>query len=260
MTQRSLIAVVNARSRQSTWAQAIRDTWLSQVPADKADAKFFVGNGEGDVPSDTVALNVDDSYHGLPGKVQAIAGYAYEHGYEYVLKLDDDVVVKPSLLLSSDYNQYPYTGRQNRRPNPARGVPYWVPMGFAYWMNRDCMKAIMEAPLPTNNDDERWVAECLYKKGIELHSENRYHLYMGGLLDRPLRANRPLRIGRALHDDSQLNNGFAWAIFMEVGGLPQRIPIETKIAEYHKVFQKYGEPKNNITALKFDKTTALAMQ
>ena len=248
MTQRSLIAVVNARSRQSTWAQAIRDTWRPQVPPDKADAKFFVGNGEGDVPSDTVALNVDDSYHGLPGKVQAIAGYAYEHGYEYVLKLDDDVVVKPSLMLTSDYNQYPYTGRQNRRPNPARGVPYWVPMGFAYWMNRDCMKAIMEAPLPTNNDDERWVAECLYKKGIELHSENRYHLYMGGLLDRPLRANRPLRIGRALHDDSQLNNGFAWAIFMEVGGLPQRIPIETKIAEYHKVFQKYGEPKNNITA------------
>jgi len=238
MTQKSLIAIVNARSRQSTWADAVRQTWLAQVPADKADVKFFVGRGEGTLPNDTVALDCEDAYQGLPEKIRAIARWADQREYEYVLKIDDDVVTRPRALLSSGYDNFPYSGRANRRPNERD--PFWVPMGFAYWMRRDAYKHILNAELPPNNDDERWVAENLYKHGIELSDEKRYHLYTGGLQDIPPRINRPLRIGAALQDTEQMRNGFAWCVFMEVGFGPQRIPVERKIEEFHKVFRKFG--------------------
>lgn len=243
MTQKSLIAIVNARSRQNTWAQAVRSTWFSQVPEELADVKFFVGRGDGELPEDTVALDCDDAYAGLPGKVQEIARYAHRHGYRYVMKLDDDVVIRPRMLLQSGYDKQPYTGRANRRPNTSD--PFWVPMGFAYWFNRDCMKVVSEAALPPNNDDERWVAQNLHHAGVSMQDDKRYHLYMGGLLDRPPRVNRPLRIGLAAQDESVFNNGFAWCIFMETGGTPSHIPTEDKIREFHRVFSKFGEPKQS---------------
>lgn len=236
---KSLIAIVNARSRQN-WANAVRSTWMPQVPRDVADIKFFVGTGDGQVPDDTVAVKCDDSYAGLPEKVREIARYAHSNGYEHVMKLDDDVVVKPHALLGSGYYKYAYSGRANRRPTERD--PFWVPMGFAYWMDRRSMEAISKADLPISNDDERWVAENLHKAGIELQDEKRYHLYMGGLLDRPVRLNRPLRIGRAAQDETILHNGFAWCMFFEPGGIPQHIPVEKKIEEFHRIFQKFGEP------------------
>lgn len=240
MTQRSLIAVVNARSRQNTWANAVRNTWLTQMPS-TVDAKFFVGRGSEQVPNDTVALDCDDSYAGLPNKVQEITRYAEKNGYDYVMKLDDDVVIKPKALLASGYDQHPYSGRANRRPTDKE--PYWVPMGFAYWLNKQCMSIVSAASLPMNNDDERWVAENLNRHGIALHDDRHYHLYTGGLLDRPQRTNRPLRVGRALQDDSRFDGGFAWCVFFEVGGLTQRIPVEEKIKEFNRLHQKYGEPR-----------------
>lgn len=245
MNSKALIAVVNARTRQNTWAAAVRSTWFDLVPKELADVKFIVGRGEGEVPLDTLTLDCDDSYQGLPSKVQAIARYAASQGYHHVLKLDDDVIIKPNALLSSGYDKYQYSGRANRRPNAEN--PFWVPMGFAYWMNSVCMDIISKATLPNNNDDERWVAESLHRHGIELHDDKRYHLYMGGLLERPPRVNRPLRIGVASQNLETINNGFAWCTFMEVGGVPQRIPVEEKIKEFHKIHQKFGETRLLVT-------------
>ena len=75
---KSLIGIVNCRSRQSTWANAIRETWMKQIPSDKADLKFFVGRGEGEVPSDTVVLDCPDDYQSLPSKIRCMAKYTYD--------------------------------------------------------------------------------------------------------------------------------------------------------------------------------------
>lgn len=244
MTQRSdrsLIAIVNARSRQNSWADAVRQTWLSQVPEEKADVLFFVGRGEGVLPEDTVALDCDDSYQSLPEKVRAIIRWADAHKYEHTLKLDDDVVIRPNSLLSSGYDAYPYSGRANRKPT--QHDPFWVPMGFAYWLRRDMYKYITDAPLPPNNDDERWVAGNLHKHNVTLKDDKRYHLYTGGLKDIPPRINRPLRIGTALQDTDVMRNGFAWCVFYEIGAHPPRIPVEVKIGEFTKLWNKYGEQK-----------------
>jgi len=242
---KSLIAVVNARTRQNTWADAIRSTWLPQVPSDKADVRFFVGRGEGAMPSDTVILDCDDGYHALPSKVQCIAEYAYKQGcYDYVLKLDDDTVIQPNTLLASEYSKHPYSGRANRKPTPKD--PFWVPMGFAYWMHRDCMKYIAEATLPdaNSNDDEYWVAKNLYQHGFHLFDEQRYHLYMGGLVDQKATSHRPLRMSRVQQQNMSVRNGFAWCVFIESGQQqPPRVPVEEKIKEFHRLFSNYGEPK-----------------
>lgn len=242
---KSLIAIVNSRSRQTTWANAIRETWMSQVPPDKADLKFFVGRGDGTMPNDTVVLDCDDGYHALPSKVQRIAEYAYNQGcYDYVMKLDDDTVVKPNIMLSSGYDKHPYSGRANRRPTTKD--PFWVPMGFAYWFCRDGMKYITEATLPdaNSNDDEYWVAKNLYQHGFHLHDEQRYHLYMGGLTDQKATQNRPLRMSRVEQQNRAVHNGFAWCVFIESGQQqPPRVPTEEKIKEFHRLFREYGEPR-----------------
>lgn len=234
---KTLIAVVNARHRQATWANIVRETWLPLVQG-KADAFFFVGRGEpgdfNELPADTVVLDCDDSYQGLPEKIRAIMRWAHAHGYEHVLKCDDDVILDVDRILASGYDQHDYTGKANRPITP--DTPFVVPMGFNYWVSRRCMESLLEAPLPENsNDDEKWVAANLYYRlNVKLHDDQRYRLHYGTAISRPLRMNRPLRQSfNAVYPGE-----FSWCIFLE-GNSGNRIPIEHKLSEFRKVF--YGE-------------------
>jgi hypothetical protein len=240
-----LIAIVNCRSRQRTWAQAVRDTWLPFVPKDKADVFFFVGRGEPmELPSDTVALDCDDSYQGLPDKVREIVRWALAHGYDYMLKCDDDVVIHPLGLLLSGFDKFPYSGKYNRIPT--HNDPFSVPMGFCYWLDKQCMKLVENAPLPENsNDDEKWVARNLYYGGITLHDEARYHLHRTGLIPankRPIRVHRPLNRLENGCAEPERQRAFAWCIFLE-GNSGDRIPVQNKIEEFSKVFATYCKPR-----------------
>ena len=96
---KTLIAVVSAHHRIH-WRDCIRDTWLPLVPVTQADVKFFMGRGDSLLKNDEVTLNCDDSYLGLPEKVREIARWALSHGYDYMLKCDDDTVIRPELLLT----------------------------------------------------------------------------------------------------------------------------------------------------------------
>lgn len=194
-----------------------------------------------DLPADTVELDCDDSYQGLPEKVRAIARWAHAHGYDYMMKCDDDTILLPNAVLASGYDNYPYTGRQNRLPN--REDSFVVPMGFAYWLSRECMGYLIDAELPKgSNDDERWVAKVLYTHGIVLHDDGRYYLHLGGLVDptkRPLRVYRPLNNVRHRPVPPQ---AFAWCVFLE-GNSGSRIPTEVKLAEFRRIFTSYCEPR-----------------
>lgn len=229
-----LIAIVNARHRQATWANAIRQTWLPSTTG-KCDAFFFVGRGEpgdfNELPADTVVLDCEDAYMGLPEKIRAIMRWAHAHGYDYVLKCDDDVVLDVEKLLMSDFSQFEYTGRANRPIT--KDTPYVVPMGFNYWVSRKCMECLLDAPLPTEgNDDEKWVAHNVWHKlGIALHDDLHYRLHYGTLVSRPIRMNRPIK-----QTFNHIFPGeFAWCVFLE-GNSGNRIPIEHKLSEFQKVF------------------------
>ncbi len=226
METKTLIAVISCRSRLQTWVKAIRETWLPLVPVHRADVKFFVGRGEGSVPEDAVVLDCDDSYMGLPEKVRAMARWAVEYEYDFALKNDDDVILRPAALLSSGYEKHEYSGKANRPPQP-----YTVPFGFNYFLSKKCLKIVAEAELPETNDDEKWVAKNLWDHGIELHDDPRYCLHsqlMTPIERRPLRAPKrdipnfapePEYLSRCIH-------------------LPY--DEDVKLAEFKRVYHRYG--------------------
>ena len=101
-----LIAVVNCHSRLE-YQQCIRETWLPLVQG--ADVRFFLGPSTREAQQDEVFLDCDDSYAGLPSKVQAIARWALTNSYDYVVKLDDDVVLRPAQFLNTGFQNYDFT-------------------------------------------------------------------------------------------------------------------------------------------------------
>lgn len=228
---RALIAIVNARHRE-LWRRIVRSSWLRQVPKAKADAFFFMGNGEPrEFEEDEVALDCSDKYEHLPEKVQAITRWALSRNYTHMLKCDDDVVLRPNALLGSDYERFDFSGKANRPPQP-----YVVSFGFNYWLSRKSMEIVSKALLPPDgsNDDEKWVAKNLWDHGIELTNDNRYRLHMGGEVYPDQVFRRALREPRTTHpirDPEMLSR----CIHME--GATE----EQKLAEFTKVFLKYGE-------------------
>jgi hypothetical protein len=162
-----------------------------------------------------VELDCNDDYKSIPEKVRAIAKWALEHGYHFMFKCDDDVVLRPRDFMASGFQDHKYSGRANRPPQP-----YTVPYGFGYVLNHECMNIVASSELPTWHpepfDDERWVAEILWHRGISLTDVRRYQLC------------------HYVNYDRALNNGFAFCIH-----LPD--PQAVKLHEFDKVFARYGE-------------------
>ena len=221
---KTLIAIINARHRKEERA-AVRSTWLNQVPKDKCDAFFFMGNGEPrEFSKDEVALDCSDKYEHLPEKVREIARWSLRNSYTNVLKCDDDVVLRPKSLLQSDYYLHEFVGRSGRDPQP-----YMVPYGFCYWMGDKSLRIVTEEPLPGDgsNDDEKWVATSLYKNGISLHNDLRYTLHTTPY---PEDNRRALRFKRTVQNNLET---FAWCIH-----IPGK---DNRLEEFYRVYERHKE-------------------
>lgn len=202
---KTLLAIVNARHR-ADWRDIIRKTWFSQVPKDRADVFFFVGNGDTiSDPEGVVELNCSDEYKGLPEKVRSIVRWACERGYDHVLKIDDDVVLRPQKFLDSGFDKHDFSGGVNR-PGPCP-----VTFGFCYILSRKSMELVKSHSLPHDFDDEKWVAHIMYANGIRLMSASGYSLHQ-----RPTE-DPTVKIARCVHLDSTYTQ-------------------EQKIQEFEKIF------------------------
>jgi hypothetical protein len=144
------------------------ETWVRNVH--DADVLFFVGGPihrhhpetgwyVGDPPLEVVLLDVDDSYEGLPQKVQAIYRWALLCGYDAVLKLDDDVYCLPHLIPWSN----DYVGNV-RAGTGGYVAPYCS--GFGYILSRKAMQVIADAPLTADPNEDRFVGNTLAAAGI----------------------------------------------------------------------------------------------
>lgn len=213
------------------------------VPSDKADIKFFFGRGATREPrEDEVFLDCDDAYLGLPNKVQEILRWAYDRDYEYVLKCDDDVVLDPRALLSSDFDQHDFTGWQDPGCKPGE---IRTPWGFCYWLSRTAMKLVIDNPLPglpgsinthVHGNDEAWVSTVLHYSGVFLHSDSRYYLYQGA---RPPSAHRGLRAPKRETPGVDMGvyySAFAWCMYLNWTGWHNTGP-EAILQEFHKIFK-----------------------
>lgn len=221
-----LLAVVNCHTRLA-YQQCIRETWLPLVNG--ADVRFFLGPSQREPQADEVFLDCDDSYAGLPSKVRGIVRWALAQGYDYVLKIDDDVVVMPDKLLASNFQSHNFVGHRN----DVRQYP--VPYGFCYFMSKRSMELVAVAELPGDNNDEVWVTSTLSKDGIVLHHDSRYMIHTGRQEDfapkvRGLRAPK-----RVVPWVDHVEGPFAWVMFIPWQGYGS-LPHEKNIAEMKRVF------------------------
>ena len=176
-----LIAVMSCHHRRA-WADAQRATWVRDIVArGYADVKFFCGTVgvRNDLLcrklSDEVWLDVDDSYAGIPLKVQAICRYAVEHDYNFVAKCDDDVYVVPERFPTLPLGDY--VGRW--RSPYGRIYPVRFASGFFYWLSRRSAQFVADAKWNGDWMDERWVSTVLAYHGVVGHFDAINYLVTG---------------------------------------------------------------------------------
>jgi hypothetical protein len=155
---------------------------------------FFKGRGSSPLKEDEIILDCGDAHSDIPEKVREIVRWAYEHNYNHVFKLDDDVVLTPKRFLRSGFDMFDYIGYNPSGQEGSEECIKWT-WGFCYGLSRKAMACIINAPCPCEGEDtvdlnhrgndEYWVGRVLFKNGIYLHPELRYHLRTGNAAEQP---------------------------------------------------------------------------
>jgi|SRR5579859_7521824 len=146
-----------------------RATWL-RAWSHLIDYRFVMGVGNTKSQDDELIVDSDDSYFGLPDKIQKSHKWAIDQGYDFILKTDSDVYMHVPRLLDSGFEKPSYSGN------------FYYPdfaMGSAYWLDRQASEVLVNAPLPypgTPGGDDVWVGAVMKKNGVISHHEPRYHV------------------------------------------------------------------------------------
>lgn len=168
---RTLIAVPSCHVLRH-YEQAIRDTWGREVP-NEVDLRFFLGDPVVSLSRDEVHLRVGDSLQDLTHKVVEMFKWALTQGYSWCMKADLDTLVRPLGLLQSDFRQFDWVGGQN---------DFFASGGAGYTLSRRAMKAVVDYPIGTAQEEDVHVARALLEIGITLHHDPRYLFIPGSVL------------------------------------------------------------------------------
>jgi len=153
-------------------ASASRETWYKNFHKyrDQLDLKFFYGWGAERGPEpDEAFLECPDGYYDLPAKVKAMFAWALDAGYDYAVKLDDDVLFRPNNFLKFfqpvDYCGYELESNTDK----------WA-SGAAYVVSRRAMQFVVDTPWnPTwNSAEDQATGRILRANGIALTHDHRY--------------------------------------------------------------------------------------
>lgn len=163
------IVLITSCSYRLAQNQQCRDTWLLRW-GHLIDYKFVLGAGNTKTQGDELILGVDDSYNGLPAKIQKSHAWALNQGYDFILKTDSDIYMHVPRLLQSGFEKYDYSGN------------FYYPdfaMGSAYWLNQKASEILVSAALPypgSFGGDDVWVGSVMKKHNVISHHEPRYHV------------------------------------------------------------------------------------
>lgn len=155
MTVNLLIGIITC-SKYADRAQTVNLTWARDA-RQFSDVRFFRG-GTPYEDGTEVVLDVDDGYTGLPAKVQGMCKWAYDKGYEYIFKTDDDCYVNPRILTRLPLRDRDYLGRFR---GASGGYPANYASGFGYFLSRRAMKLVIEAELTPDWAEDRWIGNLL---------------------------------------------------------------------------------------------------
>ena len=147
-----------------------RATWLAAW-GHLVDYRFVFGNGHYTERGDEIVMPVDDSYLGLPAKIQTSHKWALDHGYTHILKTDCDIYLHLPRLLDSGFDSAAsYVGN------------FYYPdfaMGAAYWLDKKASEILVNAPLPypgTPGGDDIWVGRVMAANNVSRHHDTRYYI------------------------------------------------------------------------------------
>lgn len=176
-----ILIAIKTCHRYRERAEAQRATWVPRLAAAipeawTVDLRFFVGRLPAGVPAlpraaDTVALDCDDNYHGLPDKFRGICRWALAGGYDYLFNSDDDVYIVPERLLATDFAAHDYSGRLR---GPSGGYPAPYASGFATWLSRRAFEVLAASPLDGHRAQDRWAGNVLSEQGIACTRDPRF--------------------------------------------------------------------------------------
>lgn len=153
--------------------QTVLDTWYklwAEKYSDKFDVKLFVGTGDQEVRfPNLVELDAPDGYMDLPAKVKAMFKYALASGYDYCLKLDDDVLLCPQNFLKL-FQPVDYCGYELESDTLK-----WA-SGAAYVVSRKAMQLVVDTPwdVTWNSAEDQATGRILATNGIPLTHDHRY--------------------------------------------------------------------------------------
>lgn len=173
--------------------QAIqRNTWIQDMRRAGLTYAFIEGDiGRSDcLVDDRLLLNCRDEYEFLAGKTLAIVRWVYYNtNFDYLLKVDDDVILNPAKLMQFAYHKYNYIGGRlissgfdplwhtNKTWNPQLSqmycqienlTPYYGGQ-FSYFLSRYAMKTLIDnsQELTTQLYEDYGVAKALVAGGIK---------------------------------------------------------------------------------------------
>ncbi len=142
---------------------AIRETWMPLVT--DADVCFVSG-----VPiPGCVCLDCPDGYAELPQKTFATVRYAVDHGYDVLIKVDDDTFFMPLPDYLAEFAKHDCLchTRPSKNGNPC------YPQGACYSLNHRAMRAVLSHPeLFSVGPEDAAVGQALAAESVTLtHTE-----------------------------------------------------------------------------------------
>ena len=149
--------------------EAVRATWFKDAAKFRnVDARFFYGRPVRDWREDEVFLNCPDDYPSLPLKVQEICKYALHHGYDYLVKADDDTVIYLDRLLRSGFDRpgVDQMGFFNCKHAPGDPRCKCYATGMCYTLSRRAMALVAKGGPPIHWAEDLNVGAILRSNGI----------------------------------------------------------------------------------------------
>lgn len=161
---RMLLAIITCKENADR-VRAQNDTWIPRAVAAGYHVQIFDGE----------RLGVPDDYYSLIQKTQAVCQWAINHGYERLLKVDDDCCIRVDHLHPTNFDYAGIVVAANDcgsiippgvPPKPKGTYPYNYASGGAYWLSRKAMAIIADAEPNGDWAEDRFVGNTLARHGI----------------------------------------------------------------------------------------------
>ena len=161
---------------------AQRELWVEDLKRLKIPYLYFLG-GETYGANDEIILNVDDDYRHLPEKVRAMFSWILQSDIkpDWILKVDDDVLLRPDALLNNQYYRadyrplplpnwemnFPQAGHKEHPIGGVLDLAGRFNIGGGYLLSAKAAKIVAEAQIPKGQVyEDRFVCQVLKDNGI----------------------------------------------------------------------------------------------